>query len=424
MTTPVVAPWTAPYAAGPVTGRVTLPGSKSITNRALLLAALADQESRIVDPLVARDTRLMMAALSGLGTEVSLSPGYVDITPGRLAGPADIDCGLAGTVMRFVPPVAALADGTIGFDGDPAARVRPMGEILGALRALGVQVAAEAGSIPFTIEGRGRVRGGIVTLDAAASSQFVSALLLAAARYDEGVDLRHDGKPVPSLPHIAMSVAMLRERGVRVEDDEPNRWRVHPGTIRGIPVRVEPDLSNAAPFLAAAVVTGGRVTVTGWPTSTTQAGDALREILPHFGAAIDLDASGLTVTGGREIQGVDLDLHDVGELTPVVAAVCAVANGTSWLRGIAHLRGHETDRLAALAREINALGGDVRETADGLEIRPRVLHGGVFGSYHDHRMAQAGAVLGLCVTDLAVDDIATTSKTYESFVGDWQALVT
>ncbi|MFY9913477.1 MAG: 3-phosphoshikimate 1-carboxyvinyltransferase [Nocardioidaceae bacterium] len=424
MTTPVVAPWAAPYASGPVSGRVTVPGSKSITNRALLLAALADQPSRLVDPLVARDTRLMMAALSGLGTGVDAGPGYVDITPAALSGPADVDCGLAGTVMRFVPPVAALAEGPVAFDGDPGARVRPMGEILGALRTLGVEVAAESDSLPFTIDGTGRVRGGLVTLDASDSSQFVSALLLAGARYDDGVDVRHDGKPVPSLPHIAMTVSMLRERGVRVDDDEPNRWRVHPGDIRGIPVRVEPDLSNAAPFLAAAVVTGGRVTVTGWPTSTTQAGDALREILPHFGAAADLDATGLTVTGGSEIPGVDLDLHDVGELTPVLAAVCAVADGTSWLRGIAHLRGHETDRLSAMAKEINALGGDVRETGDGLEIHPRLLHGGVFRTYHDHRMAQAGAVLGLRVTDLAVEDIATTSKTHDDFAADWQALVT
>lgn len=423
MTTPVAAPWAAPYAAGPVTGGVAVPGSKSITNRALLLAAIADQTSSIVDPLLARDTRLMVAALAALGTTIAESPGTIDITPGRLTGPADIDCGLAGTVMRFVPPVAALASGTVTFDGDSGARVRPMGEVLGALGSLGVQVDTGRGSLPFTIEGTGRVRGGVVTLDASASSQFVSALLLAGARYDDGVDIRHDGKPVPSLPHIAMTVAMLRERGVRVDDDEPNRWRVHPGHVRGIPVRVEPDLSNAAPFLAAAVVTGGRVTVTGWPTLTTQAGDALREILPHFGAAADLDANGLTVTGGREIHGVDLDLHNVGELTPVLAAVCALADGTSWLRGVAHLRGHETDRLSALAREINALGGDVRETADGLEIRPRVLHGGVFGTYHDHRMAQAGAVLGLRVSDLAVDDIATTSKTHGSFAADWQAMV-
>ncbi len=423
MTTPVVALWAAPYAAGPVNGVVTVPGSKSITNRALLLAAIADRPSSIHDPLLARDTRLMVAALSALGTGITEAPGRIDIVPGPLTGPAAIDCGLAGTVMRFVPPIAALAEGPVRFDGDAGARVRPMREILGALRGLGVDLPDGSTSLPFTLHGTGHIPGGVVTVDASASSQFVSALLLAGARYDDGVDVRHEGKPVPSLPHIAMTLAMLRERGVDVDDDEPNRWRVHPGAVRGVPVRVEPDLSNAAPFLAAAVVTGGRVTVTGWPATTTQAGDALREILPHFGAAADVDAGGLTVTGGREIAGVDLDLHDVGELTPVLAAVCALADGTSWLRGVAHLRGHETNRLAALAREINALGGDVRETADGLEIRPRLLHGGVFGTYRDHRMAQAGAVLGLRVSDLSVEDIATTSKTHGSFAADWQALV-
>jgi 3-phosphoshikimate 1-carboxyvinyltransferase len=418
-----VEPWAAPYADEPVTGHVTLPGSKSITNRALLLAALADRPSTLTHPLLARDTRLMVAALQALGVGVELGRDAVTVTPATLAGPATVDCGLAGTVMRFVPPVAALANGTVTFDGDPGARVRPMGEILGALRTLGVRLDGEATSLPLALEGTGRVRGGMVTIDASASSQFVSALLLAGARYDDGVDVRHDGKPVPSLPHIAMTVAMLRARGVDVDDDEPNRWRVRPGTVEGVPVEVEPDLSNAAPFLAAAVVTGGTVTVAGWPRATTQAGDALRSILPLFGADVVVDDDGLTVTGPDVIHGIDVDLHDVGELTPVLAAVCALATSPSYLRGIAHLRGHETDRLAALAHQLAALGGEVLETADGLEIRPRPLHGGVFETYHDHRMAQAGVVLGLRVRDVAVEDIATTSKTHEAFAAQWQALV-
>ena len=334
-----------------------------------------------------------------------------------------MDCGLAGTVMRFVPPVAALADGTVTFDGDAAARVRPMGEVLGALRALGVRIEPVASSLPFALEGSGSVRGGVVTIDASASSQFVSALLLAGARYDEGIDVRHDGKPVPSLPHIAMTVAMLRERGIDVDDSEPNRWRVAPGPVVGIPVEVEPDLSNAAPFLAAALVTGGTVTVAGWPRVTTQAGDALRSLLPMFGADIVLDDHGLTVTGPETPHGIDADLHDVGELTPVLAAVCALADSPSHLRGIAHLRGHETDRLEAMAKQLTSLGGGVTELTDGLEIRPRRLHADVFSTYHDHRMAQAGAVLGLRVRGMTVEDIATTSKTHEAFVAQWSALV-
>jgi 3-phosphoshikimate 1-carboxyvinyltransferase len=338
-----------------------------------------------------------------------------------------VDCGLAGTVMRFVPAVAALADGAVTFDGDPHARTRPMGAVLDALRALGVEVD-DGGrrALPFTVRGRGTVRGGPVVIDASASSQFVSALLLAGARYDAGVDVRHEGGPVPSLPHIAMTVAALREHGVAVDDHEPDRWVVHPGPVRAVDVTIEPDLSNAAPFLAAGAVTGGRVTVPGWPAATTQAGDRMREILAAMGARVDLAGDGLTVAGGTgpgALRGVDLDLHDVGELTPAVAALAALAGSPSRLRGVAHIRGHETDRLSALAAELRGLGGDVTELADGLEIRPRALHGGVFHTYADHRMAHAAVIVGLAVPGVLVEDVATTSKTFPDFAGAWSALV-
>lgn len=424
VTTTDTGTWAAPYASVPVRGAVDVPGSKSITNRALLLAALAEGPSTLQRPLLARDTRLMMRALALLGVGMTEGPGSVQVAPARLTGPADVDCGLAGTVMRFLPPAAALATGTVTFDGDPRARERPMDQLLQALRTLGVAVAPAARSLPFVLQGVGRVAGGTATIDASASSQFVSALLLAGARYDRGVDVRHDGKPVPSLPHLAMTVAMLRERGVAVDDSEPDRWVVAPGPIAAVDVEVEPDLSNAAPFLAAAVVTAGTVTVRGWPQATTQAGDALREILAEFGATVLLDSAGLTVTGPERVAGVDLDLHDVGELAPVVAAVTAVADAPSYLRGIAHLRGHETDRLSALRAELERLGADVRETVDGLQIRPRPLAATVVRTYGDHRMAQAAAVLGLVVPGVLVEDVATTAKTHPAFVDAWTALVT
>ncbi len=415
--------WPAPRAEGPVNGRVTVPGSKSISNRALILAAIADGPSHLTGLLAARDTSLMRAALTALGVGISESGTTVTVTPGSLKGPASVDCGLAGTVMRFVPPVAALADGVIEFDGDPYARERPMHVILEALRTLGVRIDDHGtGRMPYAISGAGSVRGGKVTLDASGSSQFVSALLLAGARYDEGVDIRHDGKPVPSQPHLDMSVAMLRERGVLVTDDEPNRWVVAPGPIRALDTAIEPDLSNAAPFLAAAVLTGGEVTVTGWPVKTTQPGDQLRDIFTRFGAEVTRSDDGLTVRGTGRVQGVDLDLSEVGELSPVIAAVAALADGPSYLRGIAHLRGHETDRLAALEREFNALGGDVTQTADGLEIRPKPLRGGLFGTYHDHRMAHAAAVLGLLVDGLEIENIGTTAKTLPEFPELWSGL--
>lgn len=417
--------WVAPRPAGAVRGRVTIPGSKSISNRALILAAIADGPSTLTGLLAARDTTLMRSALTSMGVGITETDGKVTVTPGSLKGPAEVDTGLAGTVMRFVPPVAALADGVISFDGDIYARERPMHVILDSLRQLGADIDDQGtGRMPFAVNGSGSLRGGVVRLDASSSSQFVSALLLAGARYEQGVDIRHDGKPVPSQAHLDMSIAMIRERGVRVDTDEPNRWVVHPGPIAARDTAVEPDLSNAAPFLAAAAITGGSVTVTGWPTETTQPGDQLREIFARFGADVSLDGEGLTVTGTGNLNGVDLDLSAVGELTPVIAAVAALASGPSYLRGVAHLRFHETDRLAALEAEINKLGGDVTQTADGLEIRPKPLHSGVFASYDDHRMAQAGAVIGLVVDGLQVENIGTTAKTMPEFPDVWSQLVT
>ncbi len=417
-------------AAAPVRAVVEVPGSKSLTNRALLLAALSDAPSTVTGALRARDTILMGRALAALGTglEGLDADGPVRVTPGELRGPAHVDCGLAGTVMRFVPPVAGLAHGDVRFDGDPRARVRPMDVVIAALEQLGVEVDDDGrGTLPFTVKGTGAVRGGAVEVDASASSQFVSALLLSGARFDHGVTVAHRGGPLPSMPHIAMSVQMLREHGVVVDVDDADpgaaTWRVHPGPVRALDREVEPDLSNAAPFLAAALVTGGRVTVPSWPTRTTQAGDALRELLAAMGAEVVLDSDGLTVGGTGTIVGLDADLHDVGELTPVLAVACALASSPSRLRGIGHLRGHETDRLDALATELNRLGGDVEQTHDELIIRPKPLHGGRFETYDDHRMATAGAVLGLVVPGVEVVDVATTAKTLPQFVALWDSML-
>jgi 3-phosphoshikimate 1-carboxyvinyltransferase len=414
-------PWPAPRASGPVDAVVSLPGSKSMTNRALVLASLADGPSVVRRPLVSRDTGLMVAGLRALGCSVDTRGTEWTVIPGPLRGPAQVDCGLAGTVMRFLPPVAGLATGRVDFDGDPHMRQRPIGEVLAALRALGVRVEGDA--LPFTVHGVGAVPGGTVAIDASASSQFVSALLLAGARFDRGADVRHDGKPVPSLPHIEMTVAMLREHGVEVDDSDANRWAVAAGDIRAVDRTIEPDLSNAAPFLALAAVTGGTVTVRDWPERTTQAGDALRGILARMGCDVTRTDAGLRVRGGDRIQGVDLDLRDVGELTPAVAALCALADSPSHLRGIGHVRGHETDRLAALARELGRLGADVTEHADGLSFRPAPLHGGTFETYADHRMAHAAVIIGAAVEGVHVVDVGTTSKTFTDFPGFWAGLL-
>lgn len=419
--------WSAPVATTPVVATVRIPGSKSATNRALILAALAAEPSTLVSPLDSRDTQLMRRAMRSLGTGLTEDGGRLrvdPISPSTAADDISVDCGLAGTVMRFVPPLACLRRGRTTFDGDTGARTRPMGSLITALRQLGAQIDdAGRGALPFTVVGSDALAGGVAAIDASASSQFVSALLLMGARATNGVTINHTGGAVPSAPHIAMTVAMLREVGVDVSSDGATQWRVSPGPIAGHEYRIEPDLSNAGPFLAAAIVTGGAVTIPDWPRHTTQAGDALRGLFEQCGASVSLDAAGLTVSGGAPLRGIDVDLREVGELTPVLAALCALANSPSRLRGIAHLRGHETDRLAALARELGALGARVRETADGLEINPAPLHGGVFHTYHDHRMAHAAAVLGLAVPNIQVENIATTTKTLPGFVGAWSAML-
>ncbi|GAA0835481.1 3-phosphoshikimate 1-carboxyvinyltransferase [Streptosporangium amethystogenes subsp. fukuiense] len=412
--------WPAPTATEPVRATVPLPGSKSVTNRALLLAALAEGPGTVRLALRSRDADLMADALRALGatmTPSNESASSVDwaITPGPVISGAHIDVGLAGTVMRFVPPMAALARGEVFFDGDPHARKRPMGPILRALRALGAEVTGDA--LPFTV--RGPLTGGEVRLDASGSSQFLSGLLLTAARFEKGVTVRHDGPPIPSQPHIRMTVQMLREFGVVVDDSEPDVWRVEPGPIGARDFTVEPDLSNAAPFLSAAMVTGGTVTIPDWPVRTTQPGDQLRTLLADMGASVEHTPEGLAVTGTGRITGIEADLRDVAELTPTIAALAALADSPSRISGVAHIRGHETDRLAALVAEINGLGGDANETEDGLEIRPRPLTGGVFHSYADHRMATAGAVIGLAVPGVEVEDIATTGKTLPEFASMW-----
>ncbi len=511
--------WPAPAAAGPVHAIVTLPGSKSITNRALVLAALADGPGLIRRPLVARDTLLMVAALRALGAGIDEQHVSVDDAPApswrvtplwqggppprqssdaaqapqpsgapqarhspeppparhpsgtpaerqppgapperRIAGHGageeghrGVDVGNAGTVLRFVPPVATLAAGQVAFDGDPRARDRPVGPLIAALRELGAVIDdGGRGALPFTVHGRGFLPGGAVTLDASGSSQLVSALLLAGARFAKGVEVHHQGPPVPSSPHVAMTIGMLRDAGVRVETTGRDSWRVHPGPPRARCVDVEPDLSNAAPFLAAALVTGGAVTIAGWPARTTQPGDALRDLLTRMGGRCDLAAGGLTVHGSGTIHGITADLLDVTELVPVLTALAALASSPSRFTGIAHMRAHETDRLAALAREINALGGQVTELPDGLAIIPRPLRAAgpagaaaaagpagaagagstsparadhVFATYDDHRLVMAAAVLGLAVPGLRVANAATVAKTLPGFTQLWTEML-
>jgi 3-phosphoshikimate 1-carboxyvinyltransferase len=425
LASPLAQPWAAPTAGRPIHATVRLPGSKSMTARALVLAAISTGSSTLRHPLRARDTELMAAGLRALGVQVStMDDDSWVVRPRSLHGPAQIDVGLAGTVMRFLPPIGALADGSVNFDGDPRARERPLAPLLNALSQVGVRLQASAGGgLPLAIHGNGRVRGGEVTIDASASSQLVSGLLLAAPAYDRGLVVRHAGPPVPSAPHLRMTADMLRAAGATIDDSVPDVWSVTDGRLVGRAWTVEPDLSGAAPFLAAAMVTGGEVTVPDWPRATTQPGDQLRDLLAAMGATVLLGPAGLTLQGSGVIRGLEADLSDVSELTPVLAALAALADRPSRLRGVGHIRKHETDRVAALARELGRLGAEVTEWQDGLEIRPKPLRGAVFETYADHRMAHAAAVIGLAVPGVVLSDVACVSKTMPEFADVWSDAV-
>ncbi|MDE0573838.1 3-phosphoshikimate 1-carboxyvinyltransferase [Demequina sp. B12] len=422
--------WRAPVASAPLDATVEVPGSKSLTNRFLPLAALADAPVTIRGGLRSRDSDLMIAALRELGVSVDDSGPHWTVTPAPLRGGGHVFTGLAGTVMRFVPPLVLLADAPVTFDGDEEARVRPMGPLLEALRALGATVEDDGrGTLPFTITPPTQIAAE-VDVDASASSQFVTALLLVAPRLPHGLTVRHVGDNLPSLPHIDMTCETLRNAGVRVDQPDSCTWVVHPGTISLGDVRVEPDLSNAGPFIAAPLVAGGTVRIPGWPSTTTQPGALFPQILERMGATCTLDGDVLSVTAPGlaegQIDGIDADLSPAGEITPTIAALCALADAPSVLTGIAHLRGHETDRLAAISTEVDRVGGRCLAGDDSLTFDGRPLTGlkpAVMDSYHDHRMATFAAVIGLAVDGIDILHVGTTAKTMPDFPQMWKDML-
>jgi 3-phosphoshikimate 1-carboxyvinyltransferase len=419
--------WDAPVAPGPLDATVEVPGSKSLNNRYLILAALADGPVTIRGALRSRDSSLMIEALRSFGVQVDDAGDDWTVTPpSRLAGGGFVDCGLAGTVMRFAPPLVLLADAPVDFDGDVAARGRPMGPMIDALRELGATVDdAGTGALPFTVTPPTDIAPD-VEIDASASSQFVSGLLLVAARLPLGLTVRHVGATLPSLPHIDMTCEALRDAGVEVLQPDDRTWTVLPGPIAMGDVCLEPDLSNAGPFIAAALVAGGTVRIPHWPAETKQTGALYPTLLTQMGATCTLADGVMTVTGTGTIHGIDADLSPAGEITPTIAALCALADGPSNLMGIGHLRGHETDRLAALATEIRRIGGRCDEGPASLHILPPAdgaFHAADIQTYHDHRMATFAAIVGLRVRGTRVINVGTTAKTMPEFPEMWREML-
>lgn len=438
--------WPAPSASKPLNATVVVPGSKSLSNRYLILAALGAAPVRLVGLLRSRDTELMMDALRSLGVCCEIDADTdttVTVTPpsdGRFRGNAKVFCGLAGTVMRFVPGLAMFADGPVEFDGDEQAYARPMKPVLDGLQQLGATVDyhGEEGRLPFTITPPActdaeRETPSVVSIDSSGSSQFISGLLLIGSRVPGGLELHHTGEKTPSLPHIRMTVADLQGSGVKVQADEEARvWSVQPGAVQ-LPdtVTVEPDLSNAAPFLGAALIAGGTVRVPHWPESTTQPGGLLPGYLERMGAKVSFpEQDGIRyceVTGDGHIEGLgDFDLTAAGEIAPSLAAVLVFADKPTRMLGIGHLRGHETNRLEALVNEIERIGGEARELPDGLEIIPTKeenLRPSDMETYADHRMATFAAMLGLRVNGIQIRNVATTAKTLPNFVDMWSGML-
>lgn len=427
---PVSGSYVAPVAAESIHATVSIPGSKSLTNRELIIAAIADGPGRLIAPLHSDDSARMVDALRGLGIGIEEVDGGSEfgpdliVTPAALHGGGTVDCGQAGTVMRFIAPLAGLASSDVHLTAHETALHRPMSAMITALRDLGVDIDDEGTwSLPFTIHGHGRIRGGRIEVDASASSQFVSGLLLAAPRFDVGLHLVHVGEHLPSLPHIDMTIESLSRRGIRIERPGHAEWLVEAGVPRAKDIAIEPDLSNAAPFLAAAMITGGEVSIPGWPAHSTQPGALLPDILHDMGAHVGRHGGTLTVRAGARIRGLDLDLSAASELTPTIVGLAAFADGPTTIRGISHIRMHETDRIAALIGNLTALGGHAEELPDGLRIFPADLHGGDWPAHHDHRMATTGALIGLRVPDVRIDEIGTTAKTLPEFTLLWERML-
>jgi len=412
---------------GPLIGTIRPPGSKSITNRALVCAALAHGDSQLLGALDSEDTRVMIAALQQLGIDVQVNDDKSELTVrgcgGRIpAREADLFLANSGTSIRFLTALATLGLGWFRLDGVERMRARPIQDLLEGLGHLGADVRSEFdnGCPPVMVRACG-LPGGSATIHGNVSSQFLSGLLMVAPYAHEDVCLRVDGQLV-SQPYVRMTLAVMSAFGVRVDDSRLDRFQITaPQRYAGREYAIEPDASAASYFWAAAAITGGRVTVTGLNRDAVQGDVAFCDCLARMGCQIDYRADGITVTGGR-LRGIAADMNAISDTVLTLAAVALYAEGPTTITGVAHIRHKETDRIGDLARELRQLGARVEELPDGLRIEPAELRGAEIETYNDHRMAMGLALAGLRTPGVVILNPNCTEKTYPRFFDDLRTL--
>ena len=408
----------------PVDAEVRLPGSKSLTNRALVCAALAAEQSTLDGALRADDTEAMIGCLAALGVVIDTDWDAARVTVGGAGGrfpvgDATLDARMSGTTARFVAPLLALGHGRRRLTGHPQLLARPMGPTVAALRSLGAQITAagEDGRLPIVIDARGGLRGGSVELPGHVSSQFLSGLLLAAPAMDEGFTATITS-PLVSRPYLALTTATMAAFGVEVDArDDPPAFTVAAGHYRARDLRIEPDASAASYFFAAAAVCGGRVRVPGLGSASGQGDLAFAHVLGRMGAEVEQTESWTEVRGTGRLEGIEVDLADLSDTAPTLAVVAACASTPTTVTGVGFIRAKESDRIGAAVTELRRCGVDAEEQPDGFVVRPDPsgLHGARVATYDDHRMAMSFAVLGLRVAGITITDPACVAKTFPDF---------
>jgi 3-phosphoshikimate 1-carboxyvinyltransferase len=401
--------------SNPPDSTVTVPGSKSVTNRAILIGGLAAGSTTIRGLLVADDTEAMIDAVSELGAEIVRSPNRIDIVgiAGRIPRAGSIFARRSGTTARFVAPVLAFAPGPWTLEGDPQLASRPMEDLYRALESVGAHVQRAVGDLSLPVIINGPIKRTTLAISGSTTSQFLSGLLLAAPLAAHGMTIEVDGDR-KSKPYIDLTVRTMREFGAHIDESE-SEYRVAPGGYVGREMAVEPDASTASYFYAAAAVTGGRVRVSGLSRASIQGDIGFVDLLAAMGVSVTEDDNGIVVSGSGRLAGITVDASNMPDIVPTLAVVAAFASSRTVVTGVGFTRGHESDRVGGLVAELVRCGVEAREEEDGLVIEPGAPHGARVHTHSDHRMAMAFAVLGLVVPGVELDDPQCVDKTFPEF---------